>query len=95
MRKSTYCAGANVRDAACYVCWAFARAYAPDILVPFSKHLVGLQEFFSPDFQEISPVGPAQAEGLITSALFDREMNVRRAAAAALQEIVGRLVRVR
>ncbi|XP_058140952.1 tubulin-specific chaperone D isoform X2 [Dasypus novemcinctus] len=27
--------GANVRDAACYVCWAFARAYAPQELRPF------------------------------------------------------------
>ncbi|XP_054449170.1 tubulin-specific chaperone D [Pteronotus mesoamericanus] len=27
--------GANVRDAACYVCWAFARAYEPQELKPF------------------------------------------------------------
>lgn len=27
--------GANVRDAACYVCWAFARAYEPQELRPF------------------------------------------------------------
>ncbi|KAM5272695.1 tubulin-specific chaperone D [Ctenodactylus gundi] len=27
--------GANVRDAACYVCWAFARAYDPRELAPF------------------------------------------------------------
>lgn len=27
--------GANVRDAACYVCWAFARAYEPQELQPF------------------------------------------------------------
>ncbi|XP_012590186.1 PREDICTED: tubulin-specific chaperone D [Condylura cristata] len=27
--------GANVRDAACYVCWAFARAYEPQELEPF------------------------------------------------------------
>ncbi|XP_013361458.1 PREDICTED: tubulin-specific chaperone D isoform X2 [Chinchilla lanigera] len=27
--------GANVRDAACYVCWAFARAYDPQELAPF------------------------------------------------------------
>ncbi len=28
--------GSNVRDAACYVCWAFARAYEPNEL----KHYV-------------------------------------------------------
>lgn len=27
--------GAHVRDSACYVCWAFARAYAPHVLKPF------------------------------------------------------------
>ncbi|EGD78176.1 hypothetical protein PTSG_09052 [Salpingoeca rosetta] len=26
--------GTHVRDAACYVCWAFARAYAPEVLQP-------------------------------------------------------------
>lgn len=27
--------GSNVRDAACYVCWSFARAYEPKELKPF------------------------------------------------------------
>ncbi|KAM9392345.1 tubulin-specific chaperone D isoform 2-T2 [Pholidichthys leucotaenia] len=27
--------GSNVRDAACYVCWSFARAYEPKELMPF------------------------------------------------------------
>lgn len=27
--------GGQVRDAACYVCWAFARAYSPAVLQPF------------------------------------------------------------
>lgn len=27
--------GSNVRDAACYVCWSFARAYEPKELTPF------------------------------------------------------------
>ncbi|XP_054268345.1 tubulin-specific chaperone D-like [Macrosteles quadrilineatus] len=62
--------GANVRDAACYVCWAFARAYHPNIILPFSTQI---------------------AEGLLIATCFDREINCRRAAAAAFQENVGRL----
>ncbi|XP_019517416.1 PREDICTED: tubulin-specific chaperone D isoform X1 [Hipposideros armiger] len=31
--------GANVRDAACYVCWAFARAYEPQELQPFVSEI--------------------------------------------------------
>ena len=27
--------GSNVRDAACYVCWSFARAYDPAVLLPY------------------------------------------------------------
>ena len=27
--------GAHVRDAACYVCWSFARAYEPEELNPY------------------------------------------------------------
>ncbi|VDL62626.1 unnamed protein product [Hymenolepis diminuta] len=61
--------GSNVRDAACYCCWAFARAYKAS---DFACHV-----------QEVS-------QKLILSALFDRELNVRRAAAAAFQENVGR-----
>ena len=26
--------GAHIRDAACYVCWSFARAYDPEVLRP-------------------------------------------------------------
>ena len=29
----------HVRDAACYVCWAFARAFPPDVLQPFVMDL--------------------------------------------------------
>ncbi|KER24447.1 hypothetical protein T265_07878 [Opisthorchis viverrini] len=61
--------GSNVRDAACYVCWAFARAYRA---------------------QDFSPYVNQVASALILVSLFDREVNVRRAAAAAFQENVGR-----
>ncbi|KAM3598938.1 uncharacterized protein V6R79_024426 [Siganus canaliculatus] len=31
--------GSNVRDAACYVCWSFARAYEPEELKPFVSQI--------------------------------------------------------
>lgn len=35
VRRGTASVGMHVRDAACYVCWAFARAYAPTDLAPY------------------------------------------------------------
>ncbi|XP_049557798.1 tubulin-specific chaperone D isoform X1 [Orcinus orca] len=61
--------GSNVRDAACYVCWAFARAYEP---------------------QELKPFVAAISSALVIAAVFDRDVNCRRAASAAFQENVGR-----
>jgi hypothetical protein len=55
---------ANVRDAACYICWAFSRAYGLDVL---GRHVDLL------------------SERLVCTALFDREVNVRRAASATFQ----------
>eukprot|EP00916_Digyalum_oweni_P005846 GHVL01010132.1.p1 GENE.GHVL01010132.1~~GHVL01010132.1.p1 ORF type:complete len:961 (-),score=129.08 GHVL01010132.1:970-3852(-) len=69
VQKGYHISGTNVRDAACYVCWAFARAYTAD----------SLKEFV-----------PALACSLLETACFDREVNCRRAAAAAIQEHVGR-----
>uniref|UniRef100_A0AAZ3PN51 Tubulin-specific chaperone D n=1 Tax=Oncorhynchus tshawytscha TaxID=74940 RepID=A0AAZ3PN51_ONCTS len=51
--------GSNVRDAACYVCWAFARAYEPTELKPFVTQI---------------------ACALVITAVFDRNVNCRRAA---------------
>ena len=33
--EGTHCVGANIRDAACFVVWAFARAYDPSVLKPY------------------------------------------------------------
>ncbi|RLN95357.1 hypothetical protein BBJ28_00014498 [Nothophytophthora sp. Chile5] len=37
IRKGTYSIGSHVRDAACYACWSFARAYEPLLLLPWLK----------------------------------------------------------
>ncbi|KAF7634087.1 TFCD_C domain-containing [Meloidogyne graminicola] len=59
----------NIRDASCYICWAFARAYEAKFLRQHLQPLAGT---------------------LLSIALFDREVNVRRAASASFQENVGR-----
>lgn len=38
-RRGTHSVGAHVRDAACYVCWAFARAYSPQVMKPHVANL--------------------------------------------------------
>uniref|UniRef100_A0A8C0X162 Tubulin-specific chaperone D n=1 Tax=Castor canadensis TaxID=51338 RepID=A0A8C0X162_CASCN len=58
--------GANVRDAACYVCWAFARAYEP---------------------QELKPFVTTISSALVIAAVFDRDVNCRRA--ASVSSLVG------
>ncbi|ORX85382.1 ARM repeat-containing protein [Anaeromyces robustus] len=48
-QKGSFSVGSNVRDAACYVCWSFARAYDPKIMKPYvndmAKALVSLSVF--------------------------------------------------
>ncbi|XP_077829541.1 tubulin-specific chaperone D isoform X1 [Macaca mulatta] len=68
-KRGSCSVGTNVRDAACYVCWAFARAYEP---------------------QELKPFVTAISSALVIAAVFDRDINCRRAASAAFQENVGR-----
>ena len=38
-KKGNFSVGSHVRDAACYVCWAFARAYDPDDLKPYVNQI--------------------------------------------------------
>ncbi|XP_062507532.1 tubulin-specific chaperone D-like [Corticium candelabrum] len=68
-RRGSFNVGAAVRDAACYVCWSFARAYDPKEIKPYVNQI---------------------ASSMIITAVFDREVNCRRAASAAFQENVGR-----
>ncbi|CAG8498625.1 14423_t:CDS:10 [Ambispora leptoticha] len=39
LKRGSYSIGSHVRDAACYVCWSFARAYAPEVLAPYVAEL--------------------------------------------------------
>ncbi|KAL3823354.1 hypothetical protein ACHAXA_008849 [Cyclostephanos tholiformis] len=39
VRRGQHSVGSHVRDASCYVCWAFARAYAPSVLMPHVEKL--------------------------------------------------------
>lgn len=68
-RTASGSVGAHVRDAACYVAWAFARAYEPAVIAPYVHDL---------------------ATTVAVVSIFDREIHVRRAASAALQENIGR-----
>lgn len=38
-QRGNFSVGAYIRDAACYVCWSFARAYEPQELKPFVQSI--------------------------------------------------------
>uniref|UniRef100_A0A8C3CE66 Tubulin-specific chaperone D n=1 Tax=Cairina moschata TaxID=8855 RepID=A0A8C3CE66_CAIMO len=61
-KRGSCSVGSNVRDAACYVCWAFARAYDPSELIPFINQI---------------------SSALVIAAVFDRDVNCRRAASVS------------
>jgi hypothetical protein len=79
--------GAHVRDAASYVCWAFARAYSPGIGSLNTQSLISvIVEIMAQHVNKL-------ANALVVMGVFDREVNCRRAATAAFQENVGRQVK--
>ena len=45
-KRGNFSVGAHVRDAACYVCWSFARAYDPDQLKPYVNEISRLGPVF-------------------------------------------------
>jgi tubulin-specific chaperone D len=76
--------GAHVRDAASYVCWAFARAYAPSVMRPYISTFTEAMVLAALFDREVSthrspPPLPHWSQ-----------INCRRAASAAFQENVGR-----
>ncbi|CCI43796.1 unnamed protein product [Albugo candida] len=40
VRRGAHSIGAHVRDAACYTCWCFARAYEPALFLPYIKEIL-------------------------------------------------------
>lgn len=80
VRRGGASAGAQVRDAACFVLWAAARAYSP----------ATLRALITEHPTAALPAPPVQ-HALLCVALCDRVLPCRRAAAAALQECAGRV----
>ena len=82
-RRGNFSVGSHIRDSACYVCWAFARS------VSFSRiTLIMMTRAYEPAV--LAPYVQQIASALLTTSVFDREVNCRRAASAAFQENVGR-----
>ena len=38
-KRGNFSVGSHVRDAACYVCWSFARAYEPADIKPYAQQI--------------------------------------------------------
>ena len=105
-KQGSYTVGANVRDAACYVLWGRLRRTSPTVARPIRAALLtpsvlavqrrrpGVTAAFARGYARavLAPHVDGLARALILVALFDREVNCRRAASAAFQETVGRQV---
>jgi len=84
-RRSTFAVGGNVRDAACYAAWSLARSYTTDELQGAGDIVVPATQF-----EEGRKIIQLLATELVVAGCMDPLGNVRRAASAALQELVGR-----
>lgn len=78
--------GSSVRDAACFGVWSLARNYKTSELLQVPAKSI-ISRWTVSEFTSIFVVLAAE---LIVTATLDPEGNVRRAASAALQELVGR-----
>lgn len=77
-RRATFAVGGNVRDAACYAAWSLARSYSTAELLavgPIDGH-ANVQQLLATE--------------LAVAGCLDPLGNIRRAASAAMQELIGR-----
>ena len=90
-RLGMYSIGSHVRDAACYVCWSFARAYEPEELKPYVNTIARCVGIYTESVVIILSISQIFGvyislfpySGLVVTTLFDREVNCRRAAAVS------------
>ncbi|KAI4124791.1 MAG: hypothetical protein LQ338_004617, partial [Usnochroma carphineum] len=78
--------GSGVRDAACFGMWSLARKYPTGELLEVAASEVRPRSSRGTN----TAVFELLASGLVLTATLDPEGNIRRAASAALQELVGR-----
>eukprot|EP00058_Branchiostoma_floridae_P020621 XP_002606111.1 hypothetical protein BRAFLDRAFT_88021 [Branchiostoma floridae] len=58
-KRAAYSVGSHVRDAACYVCWAFARAYEPEEIKPYVQQIArSLRALTSEALHNLTPKCP-------------------------------------
>ncbi|KAI5805230.1 tubulin folding cofactor D C terminal-domain-containing protein [Geopyxis carbonaria] len=84
-RRATFALGSNVRDAACYAAWSLARSYTTAELLAAGELVVP-----ATGFAHGRSMPQIIATELVVAGCLDPMGNVRRAASAALQELVGR-----
>lgn len=87
-RRTTFSVGSNVRDAACYAAWALARSYYTKELltIPLPQQYIQYPDPEHPQKNIIQLL----ATNIVVTACLDSLGNIRRAASAALQELIGR-----
>lgn len=78
--------GSGVRDASCFGIWSLARKYTTPVLLQVPPSTIR-SRWTSYKYESLFEVLAAE---LVVAATLDPEGNIRRAASAALQELVGR-----
>lgn len=78
--------GTNVRDAACFGLWAIARQYKTNQILAVETSTIGMGKIHKDPMSMLQTL----ANELIVTTTLDPAGNIRRAASASLQELIGR-----